>query len=182
MTAISRSLTKLWLVAAGTNPSGLSASVWSTSNTSGYIPAVIRSYTVTGGGTDVESDPVFGGFVDKEKPQEQYQIELEIVPALEGSIFDADVIAAYADTSEYTSKAVGSDRAFFIQANSGSTYKSWGFNNCSITSFEQEHSADDNATQTLTLKFAPTTETGAPNKQYAKVTVTSLRNWSALTV
>lgn len=183
MTAISRSAVKLWLVAAGTAPSALSTNVWSTSNTSGYIPGVIKEYSVTGGEADVESDPLFGGFVDKEKPRSQFEIELTIVPALEASTFDFHAISLAADTGTttvYTTRDVGSDRMFAIQGNTGSSYKSWAFNNCSITTHDMSHSADDNQEQTLTLKFSPTDSGGIPNYQFSKVVVTSLLVWSGL--
>lgn len=186
MTAISRNLTKIWVVAADAHPSTLSQNVWTTSNTSGYIAGQILSVSKTGGEVDSESVPVFGGFVDKEKPASQFELEFSIVPALESSSFEWETLAYNLDstsgTAVYTSKNVAlSDRAVFIQGNSGSTYKSWGFNNCNVVVLDQEHPADDNATQTLRLKFSPTTESGRPNLQYSKQAAPSLTAWSSLT-
>lgn len=183
MTAISRSAVRLWMVPAGTNPSALSASVWTTSNTLGFIPGIIKEYNRSGGDADVESDPVFGGFVDKEKPRSQFELELTLVPAIEASAFDFENIALARDsgtTTIFTSAGIGSDRAFFVQKAVGSSFKSLGYNNCSITVHSATHSADDNEEQTLTLKFAPTTEEGRPNLQKGDVAVTSLLAWSAL--
>lgn len=186
MTAISRSLVRIWVVAASAHPSTLSASVWSTSNTSGYIAGQIKSYTKSGGETDVESDPVFGGYVDKEKPASQYELELELVPAIESTAYEWETVAYALDstsgTAVYTSKAIGSDRAVYVQANSGSAYKSWGFNNCNVVVLDQEHSADDNLSQTLRLKFAPTDSSGIPNLQYSKQAASSLTAWGSLSV
>jgi hypothetical protein len=188
MTAIGRKAIKLWVVPANTAPSTLLASsVWSSSTPLGYIPGVIKDYAVSGGGADVTTDPVFGGFVDKETPREQFEIELSVIPSIEGTLFDFDEISLARDattTTIFTSRAVGGDRAFFIQAENTATttYKSWGFNNCSVTSgLDISHSADDNMEQTVTLKFAPTDESGKPNLQKARTVVTSLANWAALT-
>ena len=183
MTAISRSAVKLWLVAADTNPSTLSTSVWTTSNTTGYIPGVIKEYSVSGGDADVTSDPVFGGFVDKETPRSQYEVSLTVVPGIEQSLFDFHALTLARDASDstvFTSAGVGSDQAFFIQANTGSVYKSWGMNNCNVTMDEITHSADDNMEQNITLKFSPTTAAGKPNLQYKPVILASLLDWSAL--
>ena len=185
MTAINRSMVRIWVVAAGVNPSALSTSVWSTSNTSGYIAGQIKSYTKSGGEVESESDPVFGGFVDKDKPAAQFELEFEIVPAIESSAFEWETLAyslnSTSGTAVYTTKGVDlTDRAVFIQANSGSAYKSWGFNNCNVSVLEQEHQADDNMTQNLKLTFSPTDSTGIPNLQYSKQIVTSLTNWSSL--
>jgi hypothetical protein len=173
------------VVPADTNASTLLAnSIWTSAAPLGYIPGVIKEYQVSGGDADVETDPVFGGFVDKEKPRAQYEIQLTIVPAIEGSSsFDFHDISLAKDsgtTTVLTSAGIGSDRAFFIQANSGSVYKSYGFNNCSITTHEMSHNADDNMEQNVTLKFSPTTDSGKPNFQFSKVAVASLLAWSAL--
>ena len=186
MTAISRNVTKLWIVAAGTNPSALSTSVWTSVNTKGYIAGVIKSFSKSGGETESESDPVFGGYVDKDKPATQIQIELSIVPALETSNFEFETLAMSLDstsgTAVYTTKGVDlSDQAFFIQASDGSSNKSWGFNNCNITVLDMEHNADDNQTQTLRMKLSPTDDAGIPNGQYSKQAVTALTNWASLT-
>lgn len=186
MTAISRSQVKLWIVPADTAPSTLLASsIWTSAVPLGYIPGVIKEYQVSGGEADVETDPVFGGFVDKEKPRSQFEIQLTVVPAIEGSSsFDFHDISLLADgtaTTVLTSRGVGADRAVFIQANSGSAYKSYGFNNCSITTHEMSHNADDNMEQNVTLKFSPTTDAGKPNFQFSKVAVTSLIAWASLT-
>lgn len=184
MTAISRNLTKIWIIAADAHPSTLSANVWSTSNTSGYISGQILGLTKGGGEVDSESVPVFGGFVDKEKPATQFEIEFSIVPALESSSFNWESLAYTQEgtTGIYTSKnATLADKAVFIQGNSGSAYKSWGFNNCNVVVLDQEHPADDNATQTLRMKFSPTTGAGLPNFQTGYVAASALTLWSSLT-
>jgi hypothetical protein len=185
MTAIGRSLVKLWVVASGTAPSALSTNVWSTSNTAGYIPGQIKSYTKSGGEIDTKSDAVFGGFVDIETPASPYEIEFTLVPALEASSYEWEKLAYNLDstsgTAVYTSKGVSlGDQAFFIQATDGVNNKSWGFNNCNVVMLDQEHNADQNLGQKLKLKLSPTDASGIPNYQYSKQAVTSLKVWSSL--
>lgn len=188
MTAISRNMVKMWLVSAGTNPSSLvTTAVWTSSVTGGYIPGQIKSYTKSGGDVDVETVPVFGGYVDKEKAAAQIELELTIIPALENSLFNWQAIAASVDTTTtpvvYTSKNVSlTDRAFFIQAvDSTAGSESWAWNNCTVTVMDQEHDAEDNLMYTLRLKLSPTDSSGIPNYQTSKRAVTSLINWSSLT-
>lgn len=185
MTAINRNAVKFWIVAAGTAPSSLSTSVWSSANTSGYIAGQIKSYKKSGGEIESDSDPVFGGFVDRDKPQTQFDLEFEIVPGIEASAFEWETLAYSLDstsgTAVYTTKGIDlSDRAVFIQAVNGANNKSWGFNNCQVRLLDQEHNADDNQKQTFKLSFSPTDSAGIPNFQYSKQAVTSLKTWASL--
>lgn len=172
MTAISRSTVTLYIAPAGTNPSALAAT--------DKITGEIKSYTLSGGEDDVESDAVFGGYVDKEKPQSQFEIEMEVVPSLEsadrwdaliwgqkGTVYVGDVAAA--------NKLVG------IQAVTGTNYKSWAFNNCNGVTFEREHNADDNMTGTFRFKLSPATSAGVSNVQTKAVAITALSAWTTLT-
>ena len=62
--AIGRSkITNIWIEAVDTNPSDLA--------TTDAISGEIKAYNKSGGANEVESDPVFGGFGDKEKTREQ---------------------------------------------------------------------------------------------------------------
>ncbi len=191
MTAISRNKVKLWVVPSGTAASALvSTAVYDeTTKPTGYISGEIKSYSKTGGETDVESDPVFGGYVDKEKPQSQFELEFEIVPSLEkADIWEAMVYGYDTTNKAYTTaKAAPSDRAVFIEAVDGtSNPAAWGFNNCNVTVLDQEHNADDNMSKTMTLKFGPTDSDGNPNflmNAYSKdntfAEVQDLPNWDA---
>ena len=168
MTAVSRSRTKIWVVPAGTAASALvTTSPYSSSNTEGYIAGEIKSYNKSGGENDVESDAVFGGFVDKEKPTTQFELSLDIVPSLEkAGLWEAMVYGADVSTGVLSAAAtLPADRAVYIEgANSdGTKVSGWGFNNCSVTTLDQEHEADDNMTQTLNLKFSPTNNSGVSN-------------------
>ena len=192
MSAISRGKTKIWVVPADTNPSALLYT-----GSTAYAPVLgeIKSYSKSGGENDVESDPVFGGFVDKEKPQTQFELSFDIVPALES---DRWIEMAYTLKSNgvYISGGDLSERAVFIEAstvngysNSTSDYrKVFGFNNCSVTVLDQEHNADENQTYTLNLKFSPANSSNVANVMTKSTTcaaltaITAMPNWSTLTL
>lgn len=193
MTAISRSKVKIWIVAADTAPSTL-LDVQSTSNTHlGYVVGQIKSYSKSGGDTDVESDPVFGGFVNKEKPTSQVELALDIVPAIEAQ--NADRWDYYAYTQEtvgaktvYTMSTDNLDasavdavnRAVYIQALNSSDYKTIAINNAQVTVLDMEHNADDNRTYSMTMKFSPTTSTGVSNFMTGMLAATAMPNWTQL--
>ena len=178
MVAISRSKTKIYIADAGTAASALTDS--------DVFEGDIKTYDKSGGNKDVESDAVFGGYVDKEKPTDQVEISFEIVPSLgtNADRWDAMTYAADVATGVYTmaeeTSTQPSERAVFIQALNGTDYKSIGFNNCSVTVLDMEHSADDNRTYNMTLKFSPTTSTGVSNFMTLATAVTSLPAWTAL--
>jgi len=189
MTAISRSKVKIWIADADTNASTLTdtGGSWSALEP---LKGEIKSYSKSGGEEDVESDPVFGGFVDKEKPITQLELSFDIVPSLEdGDRWDSffyakdtqtstaayNVYTLASDTSEQSP-----DKAVFIQATDGTEYRSWGFNTAKVTMLDLEHNADDNQTYSMTLKFSPTTSNGVSNFMIADTAIVSLPDWSAL--
>lgn len=174
MTAISRNKVKIYIAAAGTAPSAITAT--------DLIAGEIKSYSKSGGEKDVESDPVFGGFVDKEKAPSQFEISMEVVPSLENaSRWDALAYAVNNSDALYTTKNVDiADKAIFIYATDGTNHKSWGFNNCNVTVFDIEHNADDNMTGNITFKFSPTTSSGIPNFQTKATTLAGLTAWASL--
>ena len=189
MTAISRKLTKIWIVDVDTAASDLvTTSAYSTSNTSGYIAGEIKNYSKTGGETDVESDPVFGGFVDKEKPTSQFEVSFDVVPSLEnGNLWESLAYGTDVATGVYSSAGTPTDKAVFIEASDSTNPVGYGFNNCNVTVLDMEHSADDNQTKTLNLKFSPTDGAGIANFISDSQThntsfnsITDLPAWTAL--
>ena len=190
MTAIGRSKVKMWVVPANTAASTLvTTSPYSTSNTLGYIAGEIKSYDKSGGENDVESDPVFGGFVDKEKPTTQFELSFEIVPSLEKSgLWEGMVYGEDTATGVLSAAAsLPGDRAVFIQATNTTNATGWGFNNASVTVLDQSHEAEDNMTQSLTLKFGPTTDSGVTNYMFNSTArdssfgdINDLPAWTAL--
>ena len=173
--AISRDKVKIWILAAGVNPS--------TVDSSDAIVGEIRSWDLSGGDDDVESVPVFGGYVDKEKPREQFELSFDVVPQIGTGAEEWETYIYREDGTNsdvYTSVGRVGDRCVFIQAEDSTNFKSWGFNNCNSVTLDMNHNADDNMEATLNLKFSPTDQDGIPNLMYKKAAVATLPNWSAL--
>lgn len=172
MTAISRSKVKIAILEAGTDPSAVAPT--------DFIKGEIKSYSKSGGERDVESDPHFGGYVDKEKPVSQVEVSFEVTPSLE----DADrwdALAHSVDSSGvYTLAGEVPDKAVFIEATDGTNYKSWAFNNCNVTVLDLEHNADDNLTNTMNMKFSPVNNNGVSNYQSQATSLAALTAWSGL--
>ena len=172
MTAISRNKVSIWIKAAGTAASTL--------QTADVISGETKSYNKSGGERDVESDPVFGGFVDKEKPVSQLEISMEVVPSLDSAV-RWEAIAYALQGGVYVMSGEVADRAIFIQARDGTKYNSYAFNNCNVTAFDIEHNADDNRSGTITFKFSPTNQAGISNFMTASSLITVLPAWTTLT-
>lgn len=176
MTAISRNKVKIYIANAGVNP----ADVDETS----YIAGEIKSWSQSGGERDTESDPVFGGYVNKEKPVTQFEISMEVIPSLDEATRWSSM--AYAEDSSgngvYTSKNVSlADKAIFVTAIEDTSLSgAWGFNNCNVTNLDIEHNADDNMTGNISFKFSPTTNVGQPNFQTSKGDLSDLLAWTSL--
>jgi len=185
MVAISRSKVNIYIVAADTDMSSL--------NATDIFKGDIKSYSASGGEKDVESDPVFGGYVDKEKPITQVELGFEIVP-----LIDADKASRW-DELAYTTETIGAKtvytmstdnlsstavaptaRMVVIEAVNGTDYTTVAYNNCNVTVLDLEHNADDNRTYNMTMKFSPTTDDGVSNFMSGKLAATALPNWSQL--
>jgi len=168
MTAVSRSKVKIWVVPASTAASALvTTAPYSATVTTGYIAGQIKSYNLSGGELDVESDPVFGGYVDKEKPQSQFELSLDVIPSLEQMHLWESMIYGVAGGVLTSAATRPGARAVFIEGiDSTSNPVAWGFNNCKITSQEMDHPADDNQTKTLKMKFAPTDDSTHANYMF----------------
>lgn len=173
MTAIARKTVSIVFAPAGTNPvAAISAGT--------IITGQIKNYKQSGGETDVESVPHFGGYQDKEKPQSQIEVEMEITPTLESAdVWDSLMLAAHS-TGPFTFKNTGASLAIFIQATATAGSKTRAFNNVTPSSLEISHEADDNQTGTVKFKMAPQTLAGVNNYQTKNVAIASLTAWSLL--
>jgi len=193
MTAISRSKTKIWIVSADTDPTALSYSATSdvAATDNGYFSGDIKSYSKSGGENDVESDPVFGGFVDKEKPTSQFEISMEIVPLTDAGISDrwdymaygSEVVGAntiYTSAQSGTDTTQPADRMVVIEADDGTNQKTLMYNNCNVTVLDLEHNADDNRTYNLSLKLSPTDGNGVANFATANLAASLMPAFSDL--
>jgi hypothetical protein len=181
MTAISRNRVNIYITSADTAISSLTATdIWK---------GDIKSYSKSGGETDVESEAVFGGFVDIENPTTQVELSFEIIPQLESGVvsrwdklaYSEDVTNAgvYTMASE-TSKLPG-DKMVVLEALKGTeTYKTIAFNNCKVTVLDMEHNADENRTYNMTMKFSPTNPDGVSNFMSAAKKLSEMPAWTAL--
>ena len=179
MTAISRNKVKIWITTLGTAASTL---VMTGTGALSPILGEIKSYARNGGEDQVESDAVFGGYVDMEKPKSQVELSFDVVPALEtGSRWDSLIFGRDVATNVWTMATDSANKTIFIQyydASAGSY--SWGFNNANAVSFTVDHNADDNAKGKFSFKFSPTNKNGVSNYMANTVAVTSLPAWTAL--
>lgn len=184
MAAISRNKTKIWIVPADTVPSTLVATTTfePTLRPLAYIAGQIQSYSQSGGETDVESVPVFGGFVDKEKPVSQVELSFDVIPdaSVNPDIWEQFIYGTNA-AGVYVMSGQATDRAIYIEAREGLLAKSIAYNNCNAVKVDLTHNADDNQTKTISFKFSPTTSAGISNYMSKSVQVTTLPAWTTLT-
>ena len=115
MTAIDREFVTIYIAPADTDGSALASS--------DAVNGEITSHNLTGGNQDVESVPAFGGFIDKRKPREQFELQMEVVPKLSGTaaISDRWDIFKCGTTGKSTGEATA--YAIFIEATDGTNYK-----------------------------------------------------------
>lgn len=184
MAAIKRGDVKIYLVNADTVPTAIAST--------DIIAGEIISYEQSGGSKENETQFAFGGDIDKEKPIEQFELSFEFVPDManadrwESYIYAVDT--ATTDFTLYTSAASTStqpgDKLVALevtQVDGGTTrYKTHLFNNCNITNLEMSHSADDNRTGTMTIKFSPQTKDGVANYITASTDLASMPAFNAI--
>jgi hypothetical protein len=179
MTAISRSKVKIWITPLGTAASTLLMS--GTSPTLAPILGEIKSYGRSGGEDQVDSDPVFGGFVDIEKPPSQVEVTFDVIPSLEyAGRWDELINGIDVATGVYTLATQAANKTIFIQATDGTNHFSWGFNNCNAVSYTNEHASDSNRSGKFSFKFSPTNSQGVSNYMAKTVVATVLPAWTAL--
>jgi len=176
MSAISRSKVKIAVMDVDVNPSAIVES--------DYITGEIKSYDVSGFERDTESDPHFGGYVDKEKPVSQGEISFEITPALGTDADRWEALARSEDVANagtYTLAGEVADKSVFIQAGSSSDgYISMAYNNVNVTTLDMSHNADDNRVYNFNMKLSPTNPSGVSNYMAKETDMDSLPAWTAL--
>ena len=181
MTAISRKAVKIYIAPANTALSALAST--------NVIAGEIVNYSQSGGGDDLESVPAFGGFIDKEKPREQFEVTLEVVPSFEFSerwdalTYASETVSAntiYTSAESGTGVTLPGKKLIAIEAVSGTMVTTIAYNNADVTNFDLEHAAEDNRTGTITFKFSPTTPGGVANRMKAKLAATSMPSFSSL--
>lgn len=161
MTAIDRNGVTISIAAADTDGSALVSG--------DEIKGEITSWGNAGGNQDVENVAAFGGFINKIKAREQFEITMEVTPKIDSdaSVTDRWDIFKYGATQ--TSLGTGSLFAIFIENANGSNFKTFASNNAQLVSWEPSHSADDNMVGTATWKISPETDLGADNVRTSAV-------------
>lgn len=177
MTAIQRRMVKIYITASDVNPSAVASS--------DAITGEIKSYARTGGEDDFDSEAVFGGYVDLEKPRSQVSIEMDIIPSIDAASATGadrwDSLIYGTTNSVYTYNSDAVYKAVFIEAINGSIKKAWAFNNCNAMSFDLDHNADGPQKGKFKFKFSPLTSAGISNFQTKSTAMTALPAWSTLT-
>lgn len=153
-------------------------------HTSNAVVGEIEKFSLSGGTQDVESVPVIGGFVDKEKPREQFEVSFDVIVSnTASSTFNRwDALKFGGDVNSYNSATEGSNRAIaIVMSTAGAApFKVYAFNNVKTVTWDPEMSADDMLKGTITFKFSPTTSLGAPNLKTSTVTTSTAfpASWS----
>lgn len=129
----------------------------------------ITNFNESGGENDVESEAVMGGgFVDMEKPQEQKEVEFEVLMRHNDRITDFKTIES---GGLIEADGVGPDFRVGMLAievkNGNSTYYQ-AYNNVRAVVFDTDFSADDAWRGTLRFKLSPNDPDGNPNLAFGK--------------
>lgn len=161
--------TSIYIVAADTVGSALTAA--------DKVVGEITNFSLSGGGQDIESIPVIGGFVDKEMPREQFEVSFDVIVSnTAGSTLDRWDTYKYADG---TSSSESVNKAIYLSALTGSKWKTLAMNNCRAVTWEPELAADDMLRGTMTFKFSPETSLGVANLRTSSLAPsTSFFTWA----
>jgi hypothetical protein len=160
--------TSVYIVAAGTNGSALTAA--------DKVVGEITNWSQSGMDRDVESIPVIGGYVDKENPRSQGEISFDVI-VQNTAASTLDRWNTYAMSSGLSSDEPVS-KAIFIYSTNSSTHLTLAINNATLTSMERTMDADDMLRYSVTFKFSPTTALGTSNlKSSSLVNTSTFFNW-----
>jgi len=168
MAGIFPSETSVYIVAAGTNGSAVTAA--------DKVIGEITSWSQSGMDRETESIPVIGGFVDKENPRSQGEISFDII--VQNTV--ASTIDRWNTMTMLNGLSANEpvSKAIFIYSTNGTTSMGLGINNCDINSMERTMDADDMLRYSVTFKFSPTTALGASNLKASSLNVSSaFFNW-----
>jgi len=127
------------------------------------IESYISNFSESGGESDIEPIPVFGGGnLDKESPRSQIEIsfDIEMQYGENSTLFDEFKYGA-----GLTSATEGEYKAIVIEWTDGTNYYVRAYNNCRGISFNPESGADGNLKGSMTFKLSPTTTTNIKNLQ-----------------
>jgi len=149
----------IWIETAGTIGSALS-------NT---YQAEVENFNTSGGDTEVDSTPVFGGGnIDREKPRTQITVSMDVILRYGTTVNQWDTLNDGGATA----------RMIAIQTSDGTNYYYNAFNNVKTINFDKDFAADGVWKGTITFKLSPTTATGTANTQTGKAAIaTDLTSW-----
>jgi hypothetical protein len=137
--------------------------------------AEVTSFDVSGGARDTDAIAVFGGgFVDRQKPQEQIEVSMDVI-LRHGTDVDQWDALWYSATGGGSLTFTGK-KTIVIQASDGSNYYWNAWNNATVTNVDKEFSAEEEWKGTIAFKLSAAEATGTTNIQYGKTDVTSGTN------
>lgn len=141
----------------------------------------VTSFDIGGGSKDIESIAVFGGgFINKNKPQEQIEVSMDVILRHGSDVDKWDALWYSVDGT--TKKLVFTDpKAIIIENNDGTNFYWNAWNNATITNFDKEFSAEDEWRGTISFKLSAATATGISNIQFGKTdlfTGTDILKWN----
>lgn len=126
--------------------------------------AFITNFNESGGENDTESEPVMGGgFVDKEKPQSQKELEFDVLMRHTDRITDFKKIEA---GQVISADGAGTDfevGSIVIEVTTGTSVYYQAYNNVRAVVFDSDFAADDSWRGTLRFKLSPADADGNPN-------------------
>lgn len=115
------------------------------------------NFDVSGGEEDVESEAVFGGFIDLEQPQAQFEISMDVVLRFGSNSTRWDAL-----NNSTTKKMICVE----ARDKAGTLFYWNAYNNVSIINFDKEFEAEGEWRGTMTFKLSPTDADGNSNVQY----------------
>jgi len=129
----------------------------------------LSNFKVTLPSKDISSVPLFGGaYVAEKKPSDPIEMSFDFVMDYSvGLLFAQLLVGSTLDGSTAIgSKDAGTDKAIYVQAQSGSNYYTHALNNATCTSVEKELAADGYMTGSVTLKAVSATNAATPLSNY----------------
>lgn len=126
-------------------------------------------FDVSGGETDYDSEPVFGGFIDLKKPQSQYEITMDVILRFGTNADKWDKIVDGTTDIGLVAIQTTDDTNFYWNA----------FNNVRTVNFDKEFAADGEWRGTMSFKLSPKTAEGIENFKFGVDDyITNTDTWS----
>tara|TARA_Y100000310_G_C20669135_1_gene809276 strand:- start:357 stop:872 length:516 start_codon:yes stop_codon:yes gene_type:complete len=157
MAAIFPNETNLYIVSSGIAGSAVASS--------DAVTTEITSFSVNGGGRNIESVPVFGNaFIDKETPRDQFEVSMDVVVSYANAVrWDGLLMGGNISSTSAESSSEALAKRIFIEATDTSKYRTMAMDNCRAVTWEPEMGADEYLKGTMTFKFSATDSTGGSN-------------------